>query len=275
MERANRTCRGTVAAVVLCLLIVVTPPLALGAWRAHQARGRPAATSATTPGCQASASLTVSTRHARQGHAVRFDASKSRVVGGAVSFYDFNYGDGKEDATAQPIVTHAYQSTGVFHARVQVVTTCDTIATSPVQDIRVAYGRAPSARIDAPQPNQTVHFRRGGLDLRGTVHSSVGVRSVELAIQLIALLHGRARAAAAGCYWYDGRRQALRAHSCSTPLFFRVGVGGSRWSFHIGTSARIVAGQYAARVRATDRAGNSTTVFSPRLRNILAFKLVP
>jgi hypothetical protein len=135
--------------------------------------------------------------------------------------------------------------------------------------------------IGYPHANQTVHFGRAGLLLSGTAPDPAGVRRVELAIQILSVKRsatrsGAVRAAAAakpGCYWYDGNVK-LRARGCAAPLFFKARVSGSRWSFRMNPRAQIPPGVYTVRVRATDRAGNMTTVFSPKLGNILAFALV-
>jgi PKD domain-containing protein len=222
--------------------------------------------------CQGSAVLKISTRHPVQTHAVAFDAAASQLDDGSIVFYDFSYGDGTDDATTQPTAVHAYADTGTYLARLNVVTTCNTVISSPAYHVVVRDGLAPTVGISYPKPNETVHFGTRGLQLRGTASDPSGVAHVEIAIQILSVL--RAAAKVAGCYWYDGH-VSLRLRACSSPLFFPVGLSGRRWTFRMNPRSQIPPGVYAVRVRASDRVGNATAVFSPKLGNIQAFTLVP
>jgi hypothetical protein len=276
MEPVNapRTGRSILAVTTILTLALTVAPGA-----ADPAAGRPSAHRADA--CGGGLSLAASDARPRQSRPVRFTAVNSSVPADAVVFFDFNYGDGDDDATSLPTAVHAYQEPGTYLAKVSVVTTCNTIVSSPDFHVVVGDGLPPAAAIGFPHANQTVHFGRAGLLLSGTAPDPSGLRRVELAIQILSVKRSaaRARAAAAaapkpGCYWYDGRVK-LRAHACASPLFFKAHVSGSRWSFRMNPRSQIPPGVYTVRVRATDRAGNMTTVFSPKLGNILAFALVP
>ncbi len=234
--------------------------------------GSPAASGQSPDGgtCQGSAGLKISTRHPVQMRAVGFNASQSHVVGGSVVFYDFSYGDGSDDATTQPTTVHAYQQTGTYLARLNFVTTCNTVISSPAYHIVVRDGVPPTVAVTYPKSNQTVHFGTKGLQLRGTASDPSGVAHVDIAIQILSVL----RAAKSGCYWYDGH-VSLRLRGCDAPLYFPVRLTGTHWNFRMNPRSQIPPGGYAVRIRASDSAGNQTAVFSPKLGDIQGFTLVP
>jgi hypothetical protein len=272
---ATRTGRS-----ILVLSPILTVALALCAGAVDPvgsaADGRPrSAPARAADACAGAASLTASDARPRQLRAVRFSAAASTVPAAAVVFYDFSYGDGSDDAGVEPTAVHAYQETGTYLAKVSIVTSCNTVIASSDYRVVVVDGLAPAVAIGYPRANQTVHFGRLGLELTGTARDPSGVRRVELAIQLLSVKRAGARAAASqpGCYWYDGHVH-LKLRACAVPLFFPARLSGHRWTFRMNARAQIPPGVYAARVRATDRAGNVTTVFSPKLGNILGFGLI-
>lgn len=233
----------------------------------------PAPAAHSADACAGGAILALSDRHPIQMRPVRFSAAASTVPAATVSFYDFNYGDGSDDATAQPTAVHAYQAPGTYLATLSIVTTCNTIVSSAAYHVIVGDGLPPVAAIAFPRADHVTHFGRLGLLLHGAATDPSGVRKVELAIQLLKV--GRAAAVKQpGCYWYDGHVK-LRVRGCASPLFFAARLRGSHWSFRMNARAQIPPGVYTVRVRATDRAGNMTTIFSLKLGNILAFQLVP
>ena len=223
--------------------------------------------------CKGSSALRISTRHPVQRHAVAFNAVPPHLTGGSVVFYDFSYGDGTDDATTQPTAVHAYQQTGSYLVRLNVVTSCNTVINSPAYHVVVRDGLAPTVAISYPKSDETVHFGALGLALRGTARDPSGVRRVEIAIQILSVLRA-AKPIAAACYWYDGH-VSLRARGCAAPLYFPVKLTGTHWAFRMNARSQIPPGDYAVRVRATDAAGNETTVFSPKLGDIQGFTLVP
>jgi hypothetical protein len=276
---ATRTGRS-----ILAVTPILTIALALGAGAVDPAGsaadgpGGPPGRAAAAPAraadaCEGAASLTASEARPRQLRPVRFAASTT-VPAASVVFYDFSYGDGSDDAGVDPTAVHAYQESGAYQTKVSIVTSCNTIVSSTALRVVVADGLPPTVAIGYPRANQTVHFGRLGLQLTGTAQDPSGVRRVELAIQLLSVKRAGVRAAASpGCYWYDGHVH-LKVRGCARPLFFPVRVGGHRWSFRMNARAQIPPGVYTARVRATDKAGNVTTVFSPKLGNFLAFGLI-
>jgi hypothetical protein len=239
--------------------------------------------------CDGTARLAISTRHPVQLRAVGFDASTSKLDNGSIVFYDFSYGDGTDDATTQPTAVHAYQQTGTYLARLNIVTSCNTVITSVAYHVVVRDGLPPTVAFTYPKAGETVHFGRLGLQLRGTASDPSGVHSVDIAIQITSLLpaahasasgspnaspSGSAHASASGCYWYDGH-VSLRLRGCDTPLFFPVKLTGAHWTFRMNPRSQIPPGVYAVRIRAADRLGNQVTVFSPKLGDIEGFTLVP
>ncbi len=268
-----RTGRSILAVTPILTLALVLAAGAVDPAGSAAERGRPRAHSADS--CAGSVSLGLSDRRPHQLRPVRFNVAGSSVPAGSVVFYDFSYGDGSDDATAQPTAVHAYREAGAYAAKVSIVTTCNTIVSSTEFRVVVVDGLPPVASITTPRADQVAHFGTAGLLLGGTARDRSGVRRVELAIQLLSVKRSGARSAAAagGCYWYDGKR-TLRARGCATPLFFPAVLHGSRWSFRMNPRSQIPPGVYTVRVRATDRLGNVTTIFSPKLGNILAFGLV-
>ncbi len=223
--------------------------------------------------CQGSAQLKISTRHPVQSHAVAFDAGASHVSNGSIVFYEFSYGDQADDATVQATAVHAYQQTGTFLVRLNIVTSCNTVISSFAYHVIVRDGIAPTVAITYPKSGQTVHFGRAGLQLRGTAADPSGVAHVDIAIQILSVLRA-AKPAAGGCYWYDGH-VSLRVRGCNSPLFFPVRLTGRHWTFRMNPRSQIPPGGYAVRIRATDKAGNRTAVYSPKLGDIQGFRLVP
>ncbi len=272
---ATRTGRSILVTTPILTLALALSAGAVDSGTAAAAGARPGARAADA--CAGTVGLAVSDRRPRQLLPVRFGAVASTVPAGSVAFYDFNYGDGSDDAGAIPTAVHAYAQSGTYVAKVSIVTTCDTVVSSPDLHIDVVDGLPPAVTIGFPHANQTVHFGRTGLLLTGTATDPSGVRKVEMAMQILGVKRAGTRAQAAatqpGCYWYDGKLK-LRLRSCVKPLFFPVRVHAGHWSFRMNPRSQIPPGVYTARVRATDRLGNITTVFSPKLGNILAFLLV-
>jgi PKD domain len=263
---AARSCR-TLAATACGLGVAVACAVVLGTPAGAAGSTRDAGT------CQGAGRLVISTRHPVQLHAVGFDATTSQLDDGSIVFYDFSYGDGTDDATTQPTAVHAYEQPGTYLARLNVVTSCNTVISSPAYHVVVRDGVAPTTVISYPKSNSTVHFGSRGLQLRGTASDPSGVAHVDIAIQIISVLRA-ARASTPGCYWYDGH-VSLRLRPCSSPLFFPVRLSGTHWTFRMNARSQIPPGGYAVRVRATDSAGNQTGVFSTKLGNIRGFTLVP
>jgi hypothetical protein len=264
---AARTCR-TLAAGVSGLALLVA------AWGAPADADRSAGSRSTADGgtCQGSARLGISTRHPVQGRAVAFNASASQLDDGTVVFYDFSYGDGTDDATTQPTAVHAFEQTGTYLVRLNVVTSCNTVLSSLAYHVVVRDGLPPTTAITYPKANETVHFGTRGLELRGVASDPSGVARVDIAIQILSVLRS-AKPTTPGCYWYDGH-VSLRLRACDSPVFFRVRLTGSHWTFRMNPHSQIPPGGYAVRVRAIDRAGNETSVFSTKLGDIQGFTLV-
>jgi hypothetical protein len=279
--KARRTGRSILAVTTTLTVTLAAAAPGLAPAGSAAAPGRPHAHAADA--CDGSVGLQVSDRRPLQLRPVRV-AAISSVPADAVVFYDFNYGDGSDDAGAQPNAVHAYQDTGAYAVKVTAVTTCNTMVSSPELRVVVGDGLPPDVAIGFPHADQTAHFGRAGLLLQGTARDPSGVRKVELAMQVLRVTRSATRAGAAGataaattpktgCYWYDGHVK-LRARGCASPLFFPVHVTGTHWSFRMNPRSQIPPGVYTARVRATDRHGNASTIFSPKLGDILAFKLV-
>ncbi len=127
----------------------------------------------------------------------------------------------------------------------------------------------PAVVVTTPRRDATL--RPGGRHsrLRGKASDPSGVRSVELALRY---LPARARGPAGRCAFFDGRRGLVK-RSCAKPLFFRARRSGTRWSVHLTRGAKLPRGTYFARVRATDRLGNTTTVFSQAAHNLVRFRV--
>lgn len=126
--------------------------------------------------------------------------------------------------------------------------------------------RPPTAVITTPRRDMTL--RPGGRHsrLRGRASDPSGVRRVELSVRRLAPTRGRR------CSFFDGRRR-LAKRSCSKPLFFAVRRNGTSWSVRLPRGARLPRGTYFARVRATDRLGNTTRLFSRAAGNLVRFKI--
>jgi len=105
--------------------------------------------------CQGAAELKISSRHPVQRRAVSFDAAASRVGNGSVVFYDFRYGDGTDDATTQATAVHAFQETGTYLVRLNLVTSCNTVVSSPAYHVVVRDGLPPTVGIIYPRSDET------------------------------------------------------------------------------------------------------------------------
>jgi hypothetical protein len=193
--KARRTGRSILAVTTtLTVTLAVAAPGLVPAGSAATP-GRPHAHAADA--CDGSVGLQVSDRRPLQLRPVRV-AAISSVPPDAVVFYDFNYGDGSDDAGAQPNAVHAYQDTGDYAVKVTVVTTCNTMVSSPELRVVVGDGLPPDVAIGFPHADQTAHFGRAGLLLQGTARDPSGVRKVELAMQVLRVTRSATRAGAAG-----------------------------------------------------------------------------
>jgi hypothetical protein len=214
--------------------------------------------------------LTASKTNPRQNHGVQFTASASSG-GVAIYGYVFRYGDGIEENTYQPTATHAYAVPGTYEATVAVLDTKGRAATSAPVTITVRDGIAPVVRITSPRSGQHAHLGHSGFVISGTAvdpgPGASGVKSVELALEFLS-------ATARGCPWFNGHH-AIVVRSCSSPLFFGAKVKDGHFSFRLDPHLAWPRGEYAVRVRGTDRAGNVSDFYAIKLRTILGFFLAP
>jgi hypothetical protein len=212
--------------------------------------------------------LQVSNRHPLQLHGVLFHAVTSTP---GVAFYYFDYGDGVKALGDQPLAMHGYRHTGTFRAVAGVIDRAGRFASSAPVTIQVKDGIPPVVSIDSPRPGQRVRIGSAGLALSGHATDAGGLRSVQIAIQLVASArHFNTKGA---CIWYDGHVWLVLA-GCTTPYFFDVPFSRGRWHFRIPAGATIPAGRYVVRMQATDRAGNVSHYYAVSLRTILPFELV-
>ena len=120
-------------------------------------------------------------------------------------------------------------------------------------------------------PRRGATLRPGGRHsrLRGRASDPSGVRRVELSLRYVP---ASSRVLAGRCAFFGGRRGLVR-RSCAKPVFFRARRSGTRWSLHLTRAAKLPRGTYFARVRATDRFGNATTLFSRAAGNLVRFRV--
>ena len=132
-------------------------------------------------------------------------------------------------------------------------------------------GDSAPPKVVITTPRRDATLRPGGRHsrLRGTASDASGVRSVELSLRYVP---ASSRGLAGRCAFFDGRRGIVK-RSCAKPLFFRARRSGTRWSVHLTSRARLVRGTYFARVRATDRRGNATSLFSRAARNLVRLRV--
>jgi PKD repeat protein len=214
--------------------------------------------------------MIVSDQHPRQRHGVLFDASSSSSDAAIVS-YTFNYGDGIQESSYQPQMSHAYSVPGAYQATVTILDANGGTATSPAVTVYVRDGVPPVVRINSPRSGQTAHLRHSGFVISGTAvdpgPGASGVRIVELGLVFLSVPPGFN-----GCPWFDGQH-ALKVRLCNSPLWFGAKLGNGTFSFRLNPHLAWPTGQYAVRVRGIDWAGNVSDTFAVKLRTILAFRL--
>lgn len=216
----------------------------------------------------------IGSRTVRQGRALRVDAAGSRATAARIVIYRFEWGDGTADTTYQPRAIHAYRRPGTYRVRVTVIDALGLRATSDTVRVLVIDGEPPAVAVTSPLPGGRLRMGRTGVRLSGTATDRSGVRTVELAMHLVATAGFRQQAGAPLCAWYDGSR-GFKVRSCAQPVWFRAVVRKGRWSFTIPRSARIFAGTWVLRIRARDRLGNVADDFSLRKRTLVPFELLP
>ena len=81
----------------------------------------------------AAAALTVTPTSPKVGQAASFDASASTPsTGASIVSYKFNYGDGTEEVTSNPVQSHTYGSAGTVNASVEITDTNGKTSTKVV-----------------------------------------------------------------------------------------------------------------------------------------------
>jgi hypothetical protein len=127
--------------------------------------------------------------------------------------------------------------------------------------------RPPSVSISRPQRGKVVRIGRRGFVLRGRVRDPSGIKRVELALRFVPA-HAKGRP----CRFFDGAH-GFRVGPCEQTSFFSAKRDGTHWQFRLKRSARLPHGNYFLRVRATDRAGNTNTLFSRETHTLVRFKV--
>jgi hypothetical protein len=113
----------------------------------------------------------------------------------------------------------------------------------------------PVVKIAGLHSGQRFRKQHGPHELRGSVTGGDSVKSVEVRLR---------RKAGKHCFAFNAKRERFTRMRCSRgPAWFSVGAQAD-WSYLL--PARLRAGQYQLQVRATDAAGNQSSVQSLRFR---------
>lgn len=241
--------------------------------------------------------IEVRTSPQRSGRPVTFDGSKSSDpeagVGGGITKYHWEFGDGKAEDTTTPTVNHTYAGEGDTTAKLTV--TDAQGAVSPVASVAVKLidGGAPAIVITKPTANQRIRLttrktktrtvtvkgrkikrrttttKRTRIGFAGTANDKSGVKGVVITVERIAKAKStrrstkrrstRARSAAATttkrCAWLDPKK-GMVLRSCSKPVLILVKLAkDGSWTYNVKSRIKLSAGTYRVIAAGQDNAG--------------------
>jgi hypothetical protein len=195
-------------------------------------------------------------KFAREGRATTLSAAGSAdpdaSIGGSITAYRWDFGDGETATTSTPTAEHTYARRGSVTASVTVVDNRGGTSAAATTPVEVVDGVAPTLAVGSPRSAQRIALRKGSkrqqIVFFGTAADDTGVAAVTLALRLTK------RAADGRCYWYDGKG-AFKARSCALPTPLVPKLSGSAWAYTLPASAKLKAGGYELLGAAIDKTG--------------------
>ena len=233
--------------------------------------------------------IEVKTSPQRTGRPVAFDGSKSTDretgVGGGITKYHWEFGDGKAEDTTAPTVNHTYAGEGDTTAKLTV--TDAQGAVSPVASVAVKLidGTAPTIVITKPTANQkirlttrttktrtvtvngktvkrkTTTIKRTKIRFAGTAKDKSGVKVVVITVERTSRAASTSTATSAAatttkrCAWLDPKK-GIVLRSCSKPVLIlaKLATDGS-WTYNVKSTIKLSAGKYRVSAAGQDNAG--------------------
>jgi len=209
-------------------------------------------------------------------------------VGGAITAYEFNWGDGTApEAASTGIAAHTYTAIGTYQVKVKVtdrnggVTTSDPVSvtvtaaattgstgTTGTTGTTTGDTAPPVVAITAPKPAAKLRRDRT-IVISGSVSDQTGVRNVLITVR-------RTRDAKnkriSGCQFWDGVK-TLKPASCTSPILIRGLTVDLTWRRTI-VGKTLPAGTYEVRVQATDLNGFTTVLTTNARSPVRTFRLI-
>lgn len=206
------------------------------------------------------AALKVSGSPAREGKLVVLDASDSSdpdtAVGGGITGYQWDFGDGQTATTATPATNHTYTKRGSYTVTVTVTDKQGATATAS-QPVTVIDGSVPTITVSQPVARKALSFyakkdkrKRISAVFFGTATDDTGLKGVALALKVKG-------STGANCSWFDGKSKIV-TRSCGAPVWFLAPLDGSSWRFSVPKAFRIPRGGARLYAVAVDTAGNAS-----------------
>ncbi|MCW2967178.1 MAG: hypothetical protein JWM71_950 [Solirubrobacteraceae bacterium] len=216
----------------------------------------------------------------RQNAPVTFDASKSSdpdaAIGGGITAYHWNFGDGQTATTSTPTTTHSYAAKQAYSVTVTVTDKQGaTSAPSGADTFTVLDGVPPTITVAKPTAKQKIALyrtRKGkhgkvihtktrlAVSFLGSASDDVALSKVILALRPVASKNGV-------CRWFDGKT-SLKAGSCTAPLLLSPSVINGGWRYSLPLKAKLPVGAYDLYAIAVDSSGlaSAAKIISFRLR---------
>jgi hypothetical protein len=208
------------------------------------------------------AALTGPSGAVRQGIPAGFDASRSTdpeaAVGGGVTAYHWNFGDGTTADTTTPTTTHAFGERKAYSVTLTVTDKqgATSAAAAPVT-FTVIDGTPPQSTISQPGVKQRLNLyktkkgkkthQRVKVTFFGDASDDTGLTGVYLALRPVAAKNGT-------CRWFDGKSR-LKGASCAAPVLLTAKLSGTTWRYTLPLKAKLPSGPYQVTVVAVDTSG--------------------
>jgi PKD repeat protein len=209
------------------------------------------------------------------------DPEEVSKAGGGIVEYQWDFGDGTREASANPATLHKYAQVGTYTVTLVVKDRGGAVSAPATKTVTVVDGILPAASVTAPADGATLKLnpkkKKGArkapkprrLTVTGKATDASGVAKVEVALYATQRSEKGKRLKKGECFFYSGRLFVKK--DCTKEIWIPLAVTGDGWRLKTLGGVRVPQGRYEIRVRATDAAGNLSTQFTVKDRSLVRF----
>lgn len=241
----------------------------------------------------------ITNKRPRQNEAIGFVSGSTdpeQNAGGGIVEYRWDFGDGKKEVTKVGGVAHTYTEVGTYKATLQVVDAHGLASeVTPPQEVVVTDGIAPTVAVTAPTHNARLNLKSTyvlgkrrprplQLTMLGTVADASGIDSVEVSLAITKRdkvkrakkkkrrSTSRSAQTRRQCEFYSGR-VFTKKKDCAKETWVKATLVPGGWTLKTRKRLRLPAGRYQLKVRAKDRTGLLSSVFSTQVKTVVNFRV--